>query len=161
MARRTIGTIEEHEKEMQFWHSVLRGDQDAVNFVCMVVRAAQVLDDLIDGDVHVNQRLIVKTFWEMLVELPMNPFYRRNELYLRPLLGSMLQDWYDSVCLERSEDLHNRTVAFVLRDLFSSLATQCAYLVGGHDWATEIGPAIRTFLHEETFEEYRHSLEAQ
>lgn len=147
----------ENEREFLLW--ALQNDAVAVAFIEMVSRIAQTLDDLVDRDRAVAGDRTINAFWEGLIELPVNPFYRQNELYLRPILASVLQDWRDSVVLERTQDGHNQILSFVLRDQLATLIIQCAYLIGGKEWSQTVGPAIRNHCHEDTFEEYVNSLE--
>lgn len=132
----------------------------AVAFCETLFRISQTLDDLIDRDRPVSDEAIISAFWQALIELPANPFYRQHELYLRPLMAGALQDWRDSVALERSHDHHQRTLAFVLRDQLTSLVIQCAYLVGGEAWMTQVSVPIRRHFHEDTLSDYLNDLEA-
>ncbi|MBT3473241.1 MAG: hypothetical protein HOD58_17130 [Gammaproteobacteria bacterium] len=146
----------ENEKNLLF--AVIR-DWDAVRFAQMIFRASQVLDDLYDQDHEVPKEKIVKTFWEVLVEIPSNPFYLRNIATLTPLLQGMMLDWIDSCTLERSGSEHEQNVAFVLRDSVSALAIHCAYLVNGYDWMVDVSPDIRRLIFNESVEEYRKELD--
>ena len=96
-----------------------------------------------------------------MVELPGNAFYRRHELYLRPLIASTLQDWRDSVLLERSESEHFKTLAFVLRDQLTSVVVQCAYLIGGETWMTQVSTQIRAHFHDEVLADYLSALSGE
>lgn len=147
----------ENEREFLLW--AMQQNGPAVAFIETVSRIAQTLDDLIDGDKTISGERIFNSYWEALVELPVNPFYRQNELYLRPIIAGVMQDWRDSSVLERTQNQHNKMLAFVLRDQLATLIIQCAYLIGGRDWAQQIGPSIRAHCHEDSFEEYVNSLE--
>ena len=103
------------QNEATFLRGVLRNNEAAAQFCEMLFRISQTLDDLIDKDNPVSDATLIRTFWEALIELPANPFYRQHEPYLRPLMASALQDWRDSACLERSDSHHYKTLAFVLR----------------------------------------------
>lgn len=140
--------------EHAFLQQALQQNEGAITFCETLFRISQTLDDIVDGDKSITQGDIVSAFWQALIELPANPFYRRHELYLRPLMATALQDWQDSVILERSNDHHHRTLAFVLRDQLAGLVVQCAYLVGGEAWMREAGPAIRLHFHEEQLDDY-------
>lgn len=146
------------QDEHAFLQQALRQDAGAVAFCETLFRISQTLDDLIDGDKPVSGDVVVSAFWQALIELPGNPFYRQHELYLRPLMAFCLQDWRDSVALERGGGLHEKTLAFVLRDQLSGLVVQCAYLVGGESWMSRVGPAIRQHFHEETLNSYLYAL---
>nr|WP_299241368.1 hypothetical protein [uncultured Halomonas sp.] len=147
------------DNERQFLIEALRGNASAVNFCETLFRATHVIDDLIDKDRSVNDGDIFRTFWDCLFELPVNPFYRQHEPYLRPILANGFQDWWDSVKLERAGDAHARTLSFVLRDSLTSVVVQCAYLVGGYDWMQQVSEAIRRHAHEDTLEQYMTDLQ--
>lgn len=146
--------------ESEFLEEVLLGNREAIVFVQTLAKVAQTLDDLVDGDRPVESGEIISMVWKSLIELPTNGFYRQCELYLRPLMALALQDWQDSVVLEQDGDLHDKTIAFVLRDQMAGLIVQCAYLVGGEDWMKKVGPAIRRHCHEDTLADYLRDLNA-
>ncbi|MAY42270.1 hypothetical protein [Neptuniibacter sp. UBA847] len=146
--------INQHEFLMQ----VLRGNADAVEMCEQIFQVSQVIDDLVDQDKPITSAEVIKTFWVALIELPANPFYRRHELVIRPLMAGALQDWTDSVSLEREGDVHGKHLAFVLRDQLTSLVIQCAYLVGGYKWMQEIGVPVRRYFHDEGLIEYINNL---
>ncbi|MDY7116611.1 hypothetical protein RAN53_09635 [Halomonas sp. SSL-5] len=147
------------QDEHAFLQQALRQDAGAVAFCETLFRISQTLDDLIDGDKPVTGDVVVSAFWQALIELPGNPFYRQHEPYLRPLMAGALQDWRDSVALERSGSQHERTLAFVLRDQLTSVVVQCAYLIGGEAWMRQAGPAIRRHFHEDSLEDYLAELD--
>ena len=140
--------------EREFLQHVLQGQHAPILFCETLFRISQTLDDLIDKDRPVSDDAIYDAFWEALIELPANPFYRANEPYLRPLMAAALQDWRDSVRLERSGKQHNRTLAFVLRDQLTSVVVQCAYLVGGRDWMQKVSEEVRLHFHEDALQDY-------
>lgn len=140
--------------ERAFLQRVLKDHGPAIRLCEILFRISQTLDDLIDGDKPVTGELIFQAFWEALIELPANSFYRQYEPFLRPLMASSLQDWRDSVSLERAGDHHGRTLAFVLRDQLTGLVVQCAGLVGGFDWMQQVGAEIRRYFHDESLADY-------
>lgn len=142
------------QNEATFLRGVLRNNEAAAQFCEMLFRISQTLDDLIDKDNPVSDATLIRTFWEALIELPANPFYRQHEPYLRPLMASALQDWRDSACLERSDSHHYKTLAFVLRDQLTGMVTQCAYLVGGYEWMNKVSLSIRDHFHEDKLDDY-------
>lgn len=146
--------------EHQFLCRVLPNAPAAVAFCETLFRISQTLDDLIDKDRPVSDADLVSAFWQALIELPANPFYRQHELFLRPLMAGALQDWRDSVTLERAGDTHDKTLSFVLRDQLASVVVQCAYLVGGEAWMSQVSVAIRRHFHEDQLGDYLNDLEA-
>lgn len=146
-----------HENEEQFLFQVIR-DHDAVRFAQTIFRASQVLDDLYDQDKDVPREIVVRTFWDLLIDLPNNPFYLQHITTITPLLQAMMVDWMDSCVLERTGDAHQQTVAYVLRDSVSALTIHCAYLANGYEWMAKISPEVRRFVFDEPIEEYRSKL---
>lgn len=144
--------------EHAFLNQVLQSNSAAVSFCETLFRISQTLDDIIDGDKSVSGNDVVSAFWQSLIELPANPFYRQHEPYLRPLMASALQDWRDSVAMERADDDHGKHLAFVLRDQLTSVVVQCAYLVGGEAWMANAGPLIRRHFHEDSLDDYLSEL---
>lgn len=140
--------------ERAFLQHVLQGHAAPILFCESLFRISQTLDDLIDGDKPVTGQAVYRAFWEALIDLPGNPFYRQHESVLRPLMAAALQDWRDSVTLERAGDHHGRTLAFVLRDQLTSLVVQCAGIVGGFDWMQQVSAEIRRHFHEDALDDY-------
>lgn len=139
--------------EREFLQYVLKDHGPAILFCESLFRVSQTLDDLIDGDKPVTNDDVYQAFWEALIDIPSNSFYRAYELTLRPLMAAALQDWKDSVTLERDSQ-HGRTIAFVLRDQLTSLVVQCSCLVGGFDWMQQVSKQIRLHFHEDSLQSY-------
>lgn len=140
--------------EQSFLESIFPDQPYVIEFLNTLFKTTQVIDDLIDKDRPIDDDAIFRAFWSCLFEIPLNPFYRQNEIYLRPILATGFQDWWDSVKLERSGDHHGKTLAFVLRDSLTSVVIQCAYLVGGYDYMQAVSEGIRRHAHEDTLAEY-------
>lgn len=147
-------------KERQLLLYVLRGDMAAIEMCEQLFRISQVLDDLVDGDKPVTGSAIIETFWCALIDLPANPFYRRHEPTIRPLMAAALQDWTDATRMERGDDHHGKTLAFVLRDQLTSLVVQVAGIIGGYQWMQNVSEQIRRFFHDEPIAEYINNLPA-
>ncbi|NWB55138.1 hypothetical protein [Pseudomonas sp. F8002] len=146
------------ETQEQLLARVLKGDPNAITFCETLFAISQTLDDIVDGDKALTTNDIYHAFWLALIELPINPFYRHFENFVRPLMAAALQDWRDSVTLELDGDHHGRSLAFVLRDQLTGLVVQCAYLIGGTAWMAEVSASIRRHFHDETFSAYNQDL---
>jgi hypothetical protein len=146
----------ERDREAEFLYQVFMGNQDAVRFCQIIFRVSQVWDDLIDGD-PVLPEDINKTFWQLLIELPVNPFYRLHFNHLQPLLSQYIIDWLDANTMEKDGE-EGQNMAFVLRDSVSSLAIQCALLIGGYDYMRKVSVEIRRFIFDDTLDEYKKNL---
>ena len=142
--------------EADFLQFALKGDSAAIDFCSIVFRASQVLDDLVDGD-PVSGEQVVETFWDIMVGLPQNPFYRQHVDTLVPMLQVFLQDWEDANRLERMGE-HEQNIGFVLRDTVGGIITHVAGLVAGRAWQRAIAVSVRQHIHEDDLEQYRKEL---
>ena len=145
--------------QRDFLRYALRDNTSAVLFCEIIINISQTLDDLIDKDQPLSDDDIFQSYWEALIEIPANQFYRAHDLTLRPLMAAALQDWKDSVTLERDGTHHSKTLAFVLRDQLTGLITQCAYLAGGYEWMQSVSMEVRHYFQPESFETYMDALE--
>lgn len=141
------------DDEYGFLNEALLGDQYAIEFCRSLFRISQVWDDLIDGDEAVDAESINAAFWEALVTIPLNPFYRNNFTTLQPLVQAAIIDWLAANDLERGSQ-QEQVVAFVLRDTLTSIITHCALIVGGYQHMRDVNPVVRRKLHDESIAEY-------
>ena len=146
------------DKHVPLFSDFLLGDAEAIQFVVRVFRALHVWDDLIDKDKNLTDDEVNSVFWDLLVVLPVDPFYVRNIALLNSTLVNAIVNWHIANKLEREGDEKDKSVAFILRGAYIDILSASAFLVGGMDWATEIGPAIRRWAHEETFAQYMENL---
>ncbi len=140
-------------KERAFLFEVLLGNVDAVEFCDLIFGISQTWDDLVDGDKKVTPAKINKVFMDAMIRLPQQQFYARHYPQLFPVLQSCLYDWLTANELERGSE-HEKTLAFVLRDSLSAIVVYCASIIGGHDHAIAVAPAVRKYLHDETLGDY-------
>jgi hypothetical protein len=73
-------------------------------------------------------------------------------------LVNAIINWHIANKLEREGDEKDKSVAFVLRGAYIDILSAAAFIVGGMQWVQEVGPAIRRWAHEETFDEYMVNL---
>lgn len=119
------------DEEVDFLAEVLKGNQNAVNFLLTLFQISQAWDDIVDGDKHVATD---KALFNAVIVLPANLFYQKHFNQLHPILQTAAYDWLAANVLEKGTT-HDRTLAFVLRDSLTAIVQQCAYIVGGHEWA--------------------------
>ena len=141
--------------------TVSKGNQEAANFLTVMVSVLHVWDDLIDKDKPVAPQTITNTFIAALVALPRNPFYGRHFDVLNPVLMSAINNWLVANELEFGDDEDDKRIAFISRSSYVDLITTVAFIVGGLDWVKEIGPSIRRFAHSEGWEGYLVNLQAE
>ena len=141
-------------KHVPLFQQFLKGDVGAVNFVVRIFRALHVWDDLIDKDKPVADDEIHAVFWDLLIGLPADKFYQAHLGLLSSTLVNSVVNWHIANKLEREGDEKDRSIAFILRGAYIDVLSASALIVGGLDWAREIGPAIRRWAHEESFDQY-------
>lgn len=139
----------------------MKGDKSAADYVELVCNIAHVWDDLIDRDKDVSDEEISKTFFDALIRLPRNNFYRKNFDHLNSVLMNAMSNWQIATKLEREGGGYETSIAFVLRSSYIDLITQAAMLCGGNKWACIVGEEARRITHNETYEGYLKNLEKE
>lgn len=132
---------------------LLKGNSNATMLCVDLMNVCQVWDDLIDRDKQYTDYDINRTFQTLLFFLPLNPFYEAHQDELRPLIMNSILKWFDSNKMEaegKEGDLH---MAYMLRAEIYSIFCYVAMLVGGMDYAKEVGVEIRR-IYDEKLPEY-------
>jgi hypothetical protein len=145
-------------KHVPLLQEFLKGDAEATVFVVRVFRALHVWDDLIDKDKNVTDDEIHAVFWDLLIALPSDPFYRAHLQLLSSTLVNAVINWRIANKMEREGDDKDKSIAFILRGAYIDVLSAAAFIVGGIEWVNKIGPDIRRWAHEETFDEYLTNL---
>lgn len=148
-------------KHVALFSNFLLGNEEAINFVVRVFRALHVWDDLIDKDKPVSDDEIHAVFWDLLVGLPADRFYQANLGLLSGTLVNSIVNWHIANKLEREGNEKDKSIAFILRGAYIDVLSTSALIVGGLDWAREIGPDIRRWAHEETFDQYLNNFDKE
>lgn len=136
--------------ESEWLADVLKDCTPAVDLCLALGMVSQVWDDIVDEGTSPN---INQAMFAALVEIPANPFYRAHFDQLHPLVSMACMDYLASVQLERGSP-HDRTLAFVMRDSYAAIVTQCAALVGGAAYAIAQSVRIRRAVHNEPLSQY-------
>jgi len=132
---------------------LLKGNTAATVFCVDLMNIYQVWDDLIDKDNEYTDSDVNQVFQTLLFSLPMNEFYVKNQNELRPLIMNSILKWFDANKMEeegKEADLH---MSYMLRAEIYSIFCYVAFLVGGLNYAKEIGVSIRR-LYAETLPEF-------
>src|SRR5688572_11406989 len=144
--------------EEEFLNQMLQGNQAAIAFVNCLFKIVQLLDDFCDNDNEMDADDAEELCWLTLCSLPSQPFYIQHFMELQPLIRLAVIDWFDANELEKgTEDA--KKIAFVLRETINSIVIHVAGIVGGDDWMREISLQIRLHAFEDSFEDYKLSLE--
>jgi hypothetical protein len=129
-----------------------RGDMGAVAFFVQLCRMADVLDDIEDGD-PVSRTGARRAVWDCLFSFPESEFYQRWGHLLRPVMANAFLCWEDSNKLARL-DAEAKHTAHVLRYAVADVAVFIAMLLGGKEWANQVGPELRMSMRDDTFDEF-------
>ena len=130
-------------------------DPDAIQFLQIVGTVAEIWDDLIDRDKPVSNAQINRAFWLAIVGLQSNPFYRRHQDMLMPVMAAGMNAFMDSAEMETG-DAQDRAMTYFLRDAYLEIVSITIGLAQGFEAMREHSARVRRFLMEshETFIEY-------
>jgi hypothetical protein len=138
----------------EFLTKAFRSDADAVNLTLLLSRVSHVWDDLIDLDKPVEESTINAAFYALLVQVPSNPFYRKNLDILLPIIAIGALNYEIANAYERSGDRERLALAHVLRYSIADIATAIALIIGGPEWVRMIGPELRQRCQKDTLDHY-------
>lgn len=141
---------------------LMRGNRAAADFIELIVELLHFWDDLVDRDHALTDDTINDKMFKLFVTLPRNPFYAGNFATLNPVLVNAITNWHIANRFERTEHSEYKLrIAYIVRSSYVDLITQSALLVGGPDWAVEVGEQIRLYAHKETYEGYLSNLNTE
>ena len=144
---------EERNEKLLDW---MAGDHHAVQFVLDLSMLVETWDDLVDKDKPLGEQDIHDAFVAALINFPLNPFYRRHQDALLPLITVAINAWFDSLEMERGDTPHERMWAFFLKDLGLEVFLFCAMLAGGYRHMRAVSMDMRRFFNHETYETWEH-----
>jgi hypothetical protein len=133
-----------------------RGNQNAVHCFIDLSAVSETWDDLIDRDKEIDNEDIHRAFLNLLIGLPLNPFYQQYRYYLEPMIIMSVNAWLDSLSLAESPEKKWNMLAFYMRNLGAELAPMIAFCVGGFDHMRNVSGEIRKFLNHESYAEWEH-----
>lgn len=137
---------------------VVCGNESAAHFLDLITNILHLWDDLQDKDKPITAEDINLAFWNALIELPRNAFYRQNFAELNPILAVAIQNWHAANEMEATESADDKQIAFIVRSSYVDLVIQSARICGGYEWARKVTTEIRRFWHGETFAGYLKNL---
>lgn len=146
-------TMRDQETVDRFRH-FFRGDEDAVALAMMVIRVADVWDDLIDKDQETRGEDITQAFTFALCAMPRNRFYRQHMDEVVPMIELGVINWLTANHFEQGGERRALEIAHVIRHGIGDLFVHMARLIGGMQWAIEVAPAIKLLVHNDTLDEY-------
>jgi hypothetical protein len=136
----------------------MKGNQSAYDCLEMIFDIAHTCDDLTDQDKPVSTAQVQAAFGKAMIDLPRNPFYVTNFALLNGALQVAFLNWQIANQMELTNDEQAKTVAFVLRSSYTDLVTLAACIIGGSDWAVQVGYESRLHASGEGMAAYLASL---
>lgn len=157
--------VEVAEFDTQEWRGIRNqklaewiGDPNAIRFILDFSDACELFDDLIDQDKPLEDGHVVRVLFNLLTELPVNPFFDRWKQNLIPIIITGINAWLDANDLEKGSD-QDKVFAYVLRDIYMELLSFVIYLTKGRDYMRQVSLEVRHFFtHHETLEQYKERL---
>ncbi len=146
------------QEQMMRW---MKGDSSAVECIELICNIAHIWDDLIDKDKELSGDTINRVFFEALITLPRNPFYRKHFDHLNSVLLNAISNWQIANRLEREGGSYETSIAFILRSSYVDMVTQAALLQGGQKWGWKVGEEVRRLAHGETYDGYLKNLDKE
>lgn len=125
-----------------------KGNVGAMKFCADMLEIAHTWDDLVDGD-DVPADKADAIFRKLMLEIPVNDFYRTNFGFLHPVLILVWAQWDAANKMEANPVKNDLAKTYMLRASLYQLFHACAVLCGGLDWAAEVGPEIYRLYGEE------------
>ena len=136
----------------------LKGHEQAQACIETLFEIVHVCDDLTDRDATLTTARVQEAFQKALIELPRNPFYVANFALLNGALQVAYLNWQIANRMEVSMSPTVLPLAFVLRSSYTDLITLCASILGGTDWAIQVGYESRLHASQEGLEHYTVNL---
>lgn len=125
------------------------GDRDAEAYLYLIAHITRVIDDLYDQDSPTPPEVVASMAGAILVQLPMNPFYRYNRDRLDAAHAMVLNAWLDSNRMDESADRLEWNYGRVVRDYVNELLPLVACLVSGYTYMRTVSLPIRQLFYKD------------
>lgn len=130
------------------------GNQHAVDLVLLLASIAHTWDDLIDRDRPVSPQAIHRAFTQAVIDLNLNPFFRRHCTTLLPVLQTGILNWHAANALEADGRKESLEVAHVVRCAIGDVVLLIAALCGGHEHAMQHADGLRMLVQQDSLDSY-------
>lgn len=142
-----------------------RGDLSAVKLARDMHDIAAVWDDIIDGDkeivdqkenneTQISRDDIHRVFTKALLDIPTNPFFQAWSAQLLPIFRSAIVNWHIANAYESTGNRKDLEVGHTLRYAPGDILTTIVAIIGGMEWAIDIGPAMRRRVQRDDLHAY-------
>jgi hypothetical protein len=126
----------------------------AVDWLMMLYDAAQMFDDIADGD-EITRDTLNSVLWNVFIDMPMNPFYRANADTLWPVMANAILKWQGS---DRTERLRSaNAMSFVWRASIYDVVLMVYAIIHGHKKAAQNADRIMA-IYGESFDDYMEEM---
>lgn len=130
------------------------GNQEAVAFMEIISRWTHLYDDLIDADKEIDKEFVHQVMWEIMVNLPINSFYRTHATVLAPVVATGILNWRGANDMEKLGSKEELYIAHATRYSINDLALIVLLLVGGPKHAAQYARAARLAFQRDTIAHY-------
>lgn len=131
------------------------GNHDALLLYRMFVDLLHTWDDLVDKDQKVSEEEINNAFMIALVYMPLNPFYKRIQDQIMPMLLMVLSAYETANKFEKDKDEHGIEIAHNLRYSIGHIVAYIVHVCVGKEKAKEFMPDVWKSIVFERFDDYR------
>lgn len=139
----------------QLFTWAMREDPHATQLCMDVFKWSNTYDHLADLESPDFERDLHDAMWTLAVLVPQNEFYQRNCAELSVSMANAVTTWRTSIVLQRTGQLHDARLAYVMRWIPLEFFLHCARLVAGPEWAQEIAPEVwRAMTQDHSFENF-------
>ena len=98
------------EKHLNVW---LQGNQNAITLCLQLVRVSNLWDDLIDKDKKIDDEDINTVFTDLLVSIPLNPFYVAFQSQIAPMMNNIILKWHTANVYEKEQKENDLEKAYM------------------------------------------------
>lgn len=138
----------------------MKGNEDAARFCYHFMYIIHLWDDLIDKDKTRTDKEINDAFTALFM-FPRNEFYANHYALLSPIIMSSIHSFMISNEFEKGMEDSDLDISYGIRCNVLNVIVCAADIVGGTEWASEVGQEIwRTGLRQ-SLKEYKEELSCQ
>jgi len=134
------------DKELPVFETLFKewflNNNHAISFCLQMLKVIHVWDDLIDKDNELDDEDINEVFTNLMVSIPLNPFYQSNQIHIAPMMHNIILKWHTANVFEKEQKKDDIEKAYMLRAELYQLFVLCATLIGGRDWGRTVSVPI-------------------
>lgn len=126
-----------------FLQYAYKGDKNALRLGMDVIAIADTWDNLLDGDKEVSKAALNGAFIRALIDIPSNPFFQAYQNQLLPVFRAVIVNWFIANDYEATGSRKDLEAGHTLRYAPLDVLTNSIAIIGGIEWAAEVGPELR------------------